>query len=59
MLESGAQAVDEISVMVGYDDPSFFRRLFKRHTGFTPSQYRRLFQPVAEAQTAGSALPAE
>ncbi len=46
LLESGAMPVDEISVEVGYEDASFFRRLFKRRTGLTPSQYRRMFQPV-------------
>ena len=53
LLETGQIAVDEISVEVGYEDPSFFRRLFKRRTGLTPSQYRRMFQPVfsASAQT--------
>jgi AraC-like DNA-binding protein len=44
--------VDEISVESGYDDPSFFRRLFKRRTGLTPSQYRRMFQPVSGASSA-------
>jgi transcriptional regulator GlxA family with amidase domain len=48
-LESGTLPVDEISAQVSYEDPSFFRRLFKRRTGLTPSQYRRLFKPVAEA----------
>jgi len=53
LLESGQIPVDEISVEVSYEDPSFFRRLFKRSTGLTPSQYRRMFQPVfsASAQT--------
>jgi len=46
LLESGQLPVDEISVAVSYEDPSFFRRLFKRRTGLTPSQYRRMFQPV-------------
>ncbi len=46
LLESGQLPVDEISVEVSYEDPSFFRRLFKRRTGLTPSQYRRMFQPV-------------
>ncbi|MEH6529571.1 MAG: helix-turn-helix domain-containing protein [Porticoccus sp.] len=46
LLETHSMAVDEISMVVGYEDPSFFRRLFKRLTGLTPSQYRRMFQPV-------------
>jgi transcriptional regulator GlxA family with amidase domain len=49
LLESGHMPVDEISVEVSYEDPSFFRRLFKRRTGLTPSQYRRMFQPVFRA----------
>ena len=49
LLESGQMPVDEISVAVGYEDPSFFRRLFKRRTGLTPGQYRRMFQPVLRA----------
>ena len=49
LLESGQKPVDEISVDVSYEDPSFFRRLFKRRTGLTPSQYRRMFQPVIKA----------
>lgn len=46
-LETAATAVDEISAGAGYEDPAFFRRLFKRTTGLTPSQYRRMFQPIA------------
>lgn len=49
LLESGAMPVEEISEEVGYEDPSFFRRLFKRLTGLSPSQYRRMFQPVFRA----------
>ncbi len=40
---------DEISVAAGYEDASFFRRLFKRCTGLTPGQYRRMFQPVMQS----------
>jgi transcriptional regulator GlxA family with amidase domain len=47
-LETSDTAVDAISVEVGYDDPAFFRRLFKRRTGLKPSEYRRMFQPIAE-----------
>ena len=46
LLESSDQAVDEICVAIGYEDPSFFRRLFKRRTGVAPARYRRVFQPI-------------
>ena len=45
-LEQGARAVDEVSAAVGYEDASFFRRLFKRSTGLSPGEYRRMFQPL-------------
>jgi transcriptional regulator GlxA family with amidase domain len=49
LLETGTMPVDEISFLVGYEDASFFRRLFKRRTGLTPSQYRRMFKPILAA----------
>ena len=49
LLESGQIPVDDISAEVGYGDASFFRRLFKRRTGLTPGQYRRMFKPLAAA----------
>jgi transcriptional regulator GlxA family with amidase domain len=49
LLEVGTMPVDEISFSVGYEDASFFRRLFKRRTGLTPSQYRRMFKPILDA----------
>jgi transcriptional regulator GlxA family with amidase domain len=49
LFESSKFPVDEISFMVGYEDASFFRRLFKRRTGLTPSQYRRMFKQVLAA----------
>jgi transcriptional regulator GlxA family with amidase domain len=49
LLEAGRMPVDEISEEAGYSDTSFFRRVFKRLTGLTPSHYRRLFQPIASA----------
>lgn len=47
LLETSDLAVDDISFEVGYEDPSFFRRLFKRRTGLSPVRYRQAFQPVA------------
>jgi transcriptional regulator GlxA family with amidase domain len=37
-LESSDRAVDDICFEVGYEDASFFRRLFKRRTGVGPAQ---------------------
>jgi transcriptional regulator GlxA family with amidase domain len=52
LLESSDQAVDEIGFAIGYEDPSFFRRLFKRRTGVAPARYRRVFQPIGGAASA-------
>lgn len=46
MIESGGGAIDDVSYQVGYEDPTFFRRLFKRTTGLTPAAYRRKFAPI-------------
>ncbi len=43
-LERTDTPVDEIGWKVGYEDPAFFRRLFKRMTGLSPGLYRRRFQ---------------
>ncbi len=40
LLESGLR-VQEIAHELGFDDPQFFSRHFKRHYGMTPLQYRR------------------
>ncbi|QJE73766.1 helix-turn-helix domain-containing protein [Aerophototrophica crusticola] len=42
-LESTDACIDQVGLSVGYEDPAFFRSLFKRKTGLTPSQYRRKF----------------
>lgn len=39
LLESDEKVIS-IATMVGYEDPSFFSRLFFRHVGCSPSQYR-------------------
>ena len=40
MLLETEQKTYEISELVGYDDPSYFGRLFKKYTGFTPIEFR-------------------
>ena len=49
LLETGETSFDEISADVGYENPGFFRNLFKRRTGLTPSQYRKMFQSFNSA----------
>lgn len=49
LLENERLAADEIAALVGYDNPAFFRRLFKRSTGLTPGGYRRMFRPIADS----------
>ncbi|MGR3638591.1 GlxA family transcriptional regulator [Alterinioella nitratireducens] len=43
LLEDGAPSIQEVGHSVGYDDVSFFRRVFKRHSGMTPVAYRDRF----------------
>jgi transcriptional regulator GlxA family with amidase domain len=43
-LECSEASVDDISWKVGYEDPAFFRRLFKRTTGLAPGAYRKRFR---------------
>jgi transcriptional regulator GlxA family with amidase domain len=43
ILESNHRSVQEISEAVGYQDIAFFRALFQRHTGVSPSAYRERF----------------
>ena len=46
ILETTDVATDRVAEMIGYEDPAFFRRLFKRRTGVTPGRYRRRFQTM-------------
>lgn len=43
ILETTDLPVDAVANEVGYEDASFFGRLFRRQVGLTPAQYRRRF----------------
>lgn len=43
MLERTKEPVEMITLAVGYEDTSSFRRLFRQHTGLSPSAYRKRF----------------
>jgi transcriptional regulator GlxA family with amidase domain len=51
LLELEDLSSEDIAPAVGYENTAFFRRLFKRCTGLTPGQYRRMFQPISRAAT--------
>jgi len=56
LIEAGASPIDDVGYQVGYEDPTFFRRLFRRAIGLTPAAYRRKYAtivplPVAQAAT--------
>jgi AraC-like DNA-binding protein len=55
-LERTEAAVDEISWQIGYEEPAFFRRLFKRITGLAPGAYRRRFKTPDYARPAPERL---
>ena len=40
LLRTTGMLVSEISDAVGYDDQSYFTRLFRKYTGVSPLQYR-------------------
>lgn len=44
LLEADQLSVDQVATQVGYGDPAFFRTLFKRYVGMTPSRYRENFR---------------
>jgi transcriptional regulator GlxA family with amidase domain len=44
ILENDDVSIDSLAEKVGYDDIGFFRKLFSRHTGVSPRDYRRRFR---------------
>ena len=45
-IETESTGIDQVGFSVGYEDPTFFRRLFKRRAGLTPAAYRRKFTSI-------------
>ncbi|MGD9188338.1 MAG: helix-turn-helix domain-containing protein, partial [Desulfobacteraceae bacterium] len=43
LLEKGGQTFSQITYAVGYEDISFFRKIFIRLTGLRPKEYRQRF----------------
>jgi transcriptional regulator GlxA family with amidase domain len=47
LLETTNLAIDSVCSEVGYEEPAFFRRLFRRYADITPSRYRQRFRILA------------
>jgi len=39
MLKEGKLSIKEISFCIGYNDPNYFSRLFKKVEGISPTEY--------------------
>lgn len=46
LLETTDTPTEAIGQLVGYEDPAFFRRVFKRRAGVTPARYRKRFRGI-------------
>jgi AraC-like DNA-binding protein len=42
LLRSSSRSIKELSYDTGFDTPNLFSAIFKKYTGITPNQYRRL-----------------
>ncbi len=42
LLETTDYSINEIALIVGYDNALYFSRLFHKHTGMSPKEYRKL-----------------
>ena len=41
LMENTDYSIEQIAEAVGYDNPSYFRRLFRKHMGISPSEYKK------------------
>ena len=45
LLRTADATIEDIAARIGFEDPSYFFRVFKRVTGMTPGEYRAAVEP--------------
>lgn len=48
LLETTNYNITEIAEIIGYDNPLYFSRIFKKQSGMSPSEFRRQLQQIAQ-----------
>ncbi|OCT15625.1 hypothetical protein A8709_16300 [Paenibacillus pectinilyticus] len=46
MLLEDDKQVQEVAILLGYEDRSYFTDVFKKHVGMTPTEYKQGYKPV-------------
>ena len=46
LLENTSFNISEISRAIGYENPLYFSRIFKKQSGLSPSEYRKKYQII-------------
>ena len=44
LVEESTMTFSQIAYAVGFADPKYFGKCFKKHTGMSPSEYRKSLQ---------------
>ncbi len=47
LLETSRQRIYEVAQAVGFSDDKYFRKVFKKHVGVTPNEFREQVQRQA------------
>jgi AraC family transcriptional activator of pobA len=43
LLNEGKLSINEVAYLLGFENPPYFSRLFKKEAGISPNQYKKQF----------------